>query len=318
VDSATVQFDSRLDRFLQSAHSPFPIWFALVLLVATAAMGEGDTHEISAHRPTVSDEFDNVEEMVVSAAHAPMLRGSVPRFTTVIEGKDLETTVSTSVADALRFVPGLQLTQAGARGGLADLSLRGLDPNHVVVLVDGVRMNDPTNSRGGSFDPTTLALVSIERIEVVPGSLSSVYGSDALAGVINIITRDTSPNAEPTASVRARGGRFHTANVAAQFDSGLAGVAGISIGAGFDTSRDPNSGGGYDGVSVKAKLNARLPLAIELEAFSRLHWSSARSFPDSSGGPELAGLRQLEDRDVREILFGLSLERELGREAHSS
>jgi vitamin B12 transporter len=63
---------------------------------------------------------------------------------------------------------------------------------------------------------------------------------------------------------------------------------------------------------VKAKLNARLPLAIELEAFSRLHWSSARSFPDSSGGPELAGLRQLEDRDVREILFGLSLERDLG------
>lgn len=65
-------------------------------------------------------------------------------------------------------------------------------------------------------------------------------------------------------------------------------------------------------MSAKAKLRVELPFSIGLEAFSRIHFSSARGFPESSGGPELAGLRELEDRDVREILFGVSLERDLG------
>jgi outer membrane cobalamin receptor len=252
------------------------------------------------------------EEMVVSASRSPRRRTSVPSFSTVLEGADLESSVSTGLADALRFAPGLQLTQDGARGGHASIALRGLDPNHVVVLVDGVRLNDPTNQRGGSFDPTTLALLQIDRVEVIRGSLSSIYGSDALAGVINVITREAGVDDAPTAFVRARGGRFHAGDVVAEASAGLAGVAGLSLGAAYDTFRDPNSDGGYDGLSWKAKLNMELPFSIDLEAFTRMNRSSFRSFPESSGGPELAGLRDLEDRDVREILFGLSLERPLG------
>ena len=286
-----------------------------LLLTAWAVALPGIAAEDDAETDTPISEpvdFDAAEEMIVSAARSERPLSSIPRFTTVLEGDDLESSVSTSLADALRFVPGLQLTQEGARGGRAALSLRGLDPNHVVVLIDGVRLNDPTNSRGGSFDPTTLALVDVERVEVIRGPLSSVYGSDALAGVINVITRKAKPGDEPTSSLRVRGGRFHAANVVAQASSGLGDVAGLSIGAAYDTFRDPNSDGGYDGLSVKAKLNTQLPFAIDLEAFTRLHASSARSFPESSGGPELAQLRELEDRDVREILFGLALDRELG------
>jgi iron complex outermembrane receptor protein/vitamin B12 transporter len=251
--------------------------------------------------------------MIVSATRSPRTRSSLPAFTTVLEGDDLETSVSMGLADALRFTPGLQLSQDGSRGGRASLSLRGLDPNHVVVLIDGVRLNDPTNSRGGAFDPTTLALVEIERVEIIRGPLSSVYGSDALAGVVNVISRKAGPGDAATASVRGRGGRFHAGNVVAEASSGLGKVGGISAGASFDTFRDPNSGGSYDGFNWKSKGTAELPLSLDLEAFARMNLSTASSYPQSSGGPELAGLRKLEDRDVRELLFGLSLERAVGR-----
>jgi vitamin B12 transporter len=281
---------------------------SLVASVPISVAAESDAPAGPAQAESTA--FDGAEEMIVSATRTPRSRGSVPNFTTVLEGKDLDTSVSTSLVDALRFVPGLQITQDGGRGGRASLSLRGLDPNHVIVLIDGVRLNDPTNSRGGSFDPTTLALVDIERVEIVRGSLSSVYGSDALAGVVNVITRDAEPDDDLQASLRARGGRFHTGNVVAQASSGLAGVAGLTIGAGLDTFRDPNSDGGYDGASLKAKLNTSLPLQVDFEAFTRIHKSSSRAFPESSGGPELATLREMEDRDVREILFGMAFDRD--------
>lgn len=252
------------------------------------------------------------EEMIVTGSRLPRVAATQPSFASVLEGEDLDTSISLSLDDALRFVPGLQVTQDGGRGGRAQIALRGLDPNHVVVLIDGVRLNDPTNPRGGAFDPTTLALLDIERVEVVRGPLSTVYGSDALAGAINIITRRGEPNAAPEMSVRVRGGRFHTGNAIAQARTGLGEHVGLSLGAALDTFRDPNSDGGYDGASLKAKLNATVPiLEIDVEAFTRIHQGSARSFPDSSGGSELAVLRSMEDRDIREILFGLSLERSL-------
>ena len=256
------------------------------------------------------DERPEPEEMIVTASRLPRVAATQPSFASVLDGAELDTGISTSLDDALRFVPGLQVTQEGARGGRSQVALRGLDPNHVVVLVDGVRLNDPTNPRGGAFDPTTLALLDIERVEVVRGPLSTVYGSDALAGAINIITRRGAPGQAPEMSVRARGGRFHAGNAIAQARTGLSEHVGLSLGAALDTSRDPNSDGGYDGASLKAKLNSSVPiLDVDVEAFTRIHQGSARSFPESSGGSELAVLRSMEDRDIREILFGLSLER---------
>ncbi len=281
----------------------FVAFLALLLHPADgAAQTEGDDSP-TGDRP-------ETEEMIVTGSRLPRVAATQPSFASVLEGADLDTSISTSLDDALRFVPGLQVTQEGARGGRSQVALRGLDPNHVVVLIDGVRLNDPTNPRGGAFDPTTLALLDIERVEVVRGPLSPVYGSDALAGAINIITRRGEPGEAPETSVRVRGGRFHTGNAIAQARTGLGAHVGLSLGAALDTFRDPNSDGGYDGASLKAKLNSTLPIVdIDVEAFTRIHQGSARSFPESSGGSELAVLRSMEDRDIREILFGFSLER---------
>ncbi len=262
--------------------------------------------EAAAPSPMTAD-----EEWIVSATRVPFADGRRPFQATALTGERLDAGISPSVVDALRFVPGLHVVQEGAPGGRAALSLRGLDPNHVVVLVDGVRVNDPTNSRGGSFDPSTLALVDIEKIEIVRGPLSSIHGADALAGVVQIVTRRVEADAPLRARARARGGRFHFGEVAGQASGGLGGVAGLSLGAAGSTSRDPSSDGGFDAGSLHAKLAVPLPAALDLEAFARLHGSSARGFPESSGGPELATLRAMEDRNTREVSAGAALTRTL-------
>ncbi len=253
--------------------------------------------------------FEDAEEMVVSGTPAPRPATSIPNATTVLEGDALEASLSLSLDEALRYVPGLQVTRQGGRGGRSELYLRGLDPNHVVVLVDGIRLNDPTNSRGGSFDPTTLALLDIERVEIVRGPLSTVYGSDALAGAINVITKQGRGGDEPEASVRVRGGRFESGSAVAQARAGIGERTGLSLGASIETFDDPESNGGYDGASLQGKLTSDLPLVGELELFTRVHRSSARGFPDSSGGGELALLPGMEDRNTREILVGARLAR---------
>ena len=167
----------------------------------------------------------------MSASRAPRSRAVIPNATTVLDGDRIEESLSLSLDDALRYVPGLQVTRQGGRGGRSELYLRGLDPNHVVVLVDGVRLNDPTNSRGGSFDPTTLALLDVEKVEIVRGPLSTVYGSDALAGAINVITRSGRPGEAPETSVRVRGGRFESGSAVAQGRTGIGKHLGLSLGA---------------------------------------------------------------------------------------
>lgn len=277
---------------------------ALACALAAAA---GGAAEDAAENP--ADAFDEAEEMIVSGTPAPRPLAMIPHATTVLEGEQLAESISLSLDDALRYVPGLQVTRQGGRGGRSELYLRGLDPNHVVVLVDGVRLNDPTNSRGGSFDPTTLALLDIEKVEIVRGPLSTVYGSDALAGAINVITRSGRPGEAPSASVRARGGRFESGNAVAQARSGLGDFFGLSLGAAIETFDDPESDGGYDGASIKAKLTSEIPRVGDLEVFTRIHRSSARGYPDSSGGGELAVLPTMEDRNTREILVGARLRR---------
>ncbi len=270
----------------------------LAVLSSAPAAHAADEPDSKAEPPT--------EVMVVSGSYAPQSAATIPIATTTIDGEVLDRTISLSLADALRFVPGLQLAVQGGRGGRAELRMRGLDPNHVVVLIDGIRLNDAANSRGGSFDPTTLALIDIERVEILRGPASAVYGSDGLAGAVNIITR-TGLDSEPEASVRLRGGRFHEGQAIAQARGGVGDHVGLSVGAALDTFRDPNSDGGFDGASLKARFDGRLPFGIESMLTTRLHESSARGFPDSSGGPELAQVRAMEDRQVREWLIGARL-----------
>lgn len=110
----------------------------------------------------------------------------VPNAVTVITGEEIASKRYTNVGDVLRAVPGLQVQSAGGLGKLTNVRIRGANPRQVQVLVDGTRMGSPAQ---GEFNFSDLSPDLIDRIEVVRGPQSTLYGADAIGGVINIITR---------------------------------------------------------------------------------------------------------------------------------
>jgi vitamin B12 transporter len=126
-----------------------------------------------------------LDSIVVTATRLAAPRSAVPAAVSVIEGAVLRASGVRFVADALRSVPGLAVVQTGSRGGLVSVFVRGAESDHVLVLVDGVAVNDP----GGAVDLASLTTADVERIEVVRGPASVLYGTDAAAGVIHVFTR---------------------------------------------------------------------------------------------------------------------------------
>ncbi len=129
----------------------------------------------------------------------------------VVNREEIDNSHVETFPDLLRQVPLLFVAQSGARGSLTTITLRGGKPNFTLVMYDGIPLNDITNILGGSYDFSTLSTDQIERIEVIRGPLSSLYGSDAVAGVINIIPRRGSGTTE--FQVGAEGGNFTTRDI---------------------------------------------------------------------------------------------------------
>ena len=127
-------------------------------------------------------------ETVVTATRIPTPTERLPAAVTVITRQDIEERGYQTLAEALRTVPGLRLVQEGGPGQRTSAFLRGSNSNHVLVLLDGVPVNDASEPNG-AFNFGNDLLGDIERIEVVRGPVSSLYGSGALGGVVNLITR---------------------------------------------------------------------------------------------------------------------------------
>lgn len=126
------------------------------------------------------------DEMIVTASRAEQSLDSVLAPVTVINRQQIEKSQANTVYDLLRQVPGVQLARRGGKGGSSGLFIRGTNSGHVLVLVDGVRFESATT---GEVAIESLGIDQIERIEVVRSPRSSLYGSDAIGGVIQIFTR---------------------------------------------------------------------------------------------------------------------------------
>ena len=135
----------------------------------------------------------NLDEVVVSAGLNPVDEEKVGRANTVITGKQLEQSQVKYVADALRMVPGVAVSRTGSYGGITSIRIRGAEANHVLVLVDGVEAAETSN---GSYDFSGLLVSDIDRIEILRGPQSALYGSDAVSGVISIFTKGGSRNSQ--------------------------------------------------------------------------------------------------------------------------
>ncbi|MBU1210978.1 MAG: TonB-dependent receptor [Alphaproteobacteria bacterium] len=146
----------------------------------------------------------------------PIEAGTIGNSVSVVTGEELQQRQVRTLADALRTVPGVAVNQSGAFGGLTEIRIRGSENNHALILIDGVEANDATN---GFFDFGSLLADDIERIEVIRGPQSGIWGSNALAGVVNIVTR-SGRNEPLTATASAEAGGFDTRQLSASVRGG--------------------------------------------------------------------------------------------------
>jgi len=151
-----------------------------ILLCTTAAFGPA----IAATGDDNSQELDNI---IVTASRSPLAKVNVGSSTTVITYQQIQRRQARYVTDLLRSVPGFSVSHSGTTGSQTQVRVRGAEANHVLVLIDGVRANDPAG--GDEFRWELLSTNNVERIEIVRGPQSSLWGSDAVAAVVNVISR---------------------------------------------------------------------------------------------------------------------------------
>ena len=177
-------------------------------------------------------------DIAVTATRIPTLIEQIPAGVTVITRETIDERGYTTLVDALSAVPGLRVVQSGGPGGNASVFLRGTNSNHVLVLRDGVPISDPSDP-GAAFNFGVDTLADVARIEVVRGPMSALYGSGAIGGVINLITRHGAGAATGTVELAVGAPRALVAN------AGLSGSTGrfdyrLNLGTqalrGFDTT----------------------------------------------------------------------------------
>jgi outer membrane cobalamin receptor len=154
------------------------------------------------------------ESVVVSAAQVEVPLSTTSSSVSVITGEELKARQVESVADALRLVPGLTVAASGGRGAITSVFPRGGESDYSLVLVDGVE----ANAFGGGFDFAHLPIVNIDRIEIVRGPQSALFGSNAIGSVIRVITKHGGP---PTADASFEGGGFGTTRATAATSGGI-------------------------------------------------------------------------------------------------
>ena len=270
------------------------------LFLAVAPSVSAQTTDVSAR---------DLDTLVVTGTRLRDDLSRVPNSTTVIDLETIEARRDASVVDLLRAVPGVQITQYGGRGGLTSLFVRGSEPNFTVVMIDGIKVNDPNNTRGGSFDFSTLHVNDIERIEIVRGPQSSIYGSDALAGVINIFTKRGTRDFEVTVDAEAGRDDYYRGGVGL---SGPVGESGdFSLRAGYVDDGDPVEGNDFTSTAVTGKLFVNPLEDMTVRLSGRYTDSDAESFPEDSGGPEYAVIRDTDDRDSEDFAIGADMTWEL-------
>lgn len=155
--------------------------------------------------PAKKEEAQKLTPVVVTATRIPQPISEIGTTITVVEDPQIQEQKIQQVANVLRQVPGVQVTQSGSPGAVTDVSIRGATPSQTLVLVDGVEVNAGAT---GSFDLSHLTTDNLDRIEILRGAGGSLYGSQAIGGVVNVLSQEG--DGPPTASLLSGGGNRAT------------------------------------------------------------------------------------------------------------
>jgi vitamin B12 transporter len=261
----------------------------------------------------VTDTAYSLENVLVTGALSP--RAELTSSVSVLDAQQIQALNKRTLADVLKTLPGILVEEQGGAGGLTAVSIRGGESNFTLVLLDGVPVNDPTNFRGGGFDFANLNSALVERIELVRGAQSAVYGSDALAGVINIITRQ--PEGGHIQDVRAEWGQngFSDYGISAL---GKAQSVEYTLELSARDDGDAVEGSRRDSELANVRLAWQLSPTQRLTANYRYLDGERSSYPEQSGGPEHALFDDLDESDYEDRVMALRWEAKFGEAWHSA
>lgn len=248
------------------------------VLISTAALAALACPAAASEAPT------EVDEIVVTAARLPAPLAATPGAR-VIDAEEIGARGAVFAADVLADVPGLSLYRNGAFGGVTSVRMRGAAADKTLVLVDGVAVNDPSHPTG-AYDFAGLDLGDIERIEILSGPQGSLWGSDAIGGVIAFITREPEGfRAELEAGSLDTARLSASAGVAREaWAVGLTAASFTTEGVSRADARDGNvETDGFDNRTVG--LSGRLRLAPRIELDARYRFSGSRTELDGYPAP---------------------------------
>ena len=258
---------------------------------------------LQAHAAWSQQEEDafRLDPLIVTATRSAERLSQTTRSVTVVSAEDITAQGARTVVDALRSVPGLDIRRTGAVGGTTSLFTRGAESDHTLVLIDGVKMN----LTGGANEIAHLSVDNIERIEVVRGPASTLYGSTAVGGVVHIITkRGGGPLG---ASLSAGGGSFNTHSQRASLNVGTT-WGGLSVSASqLDTDGHLAFNNQYDNASLSLRADLSPDEDTNLDLTLR-YTDSEYHFPTDGTGA-LTRRHQFSTR--RETVLGLRAARAL-------
>lgn len=267
------------------------------LVVAVAPLAPMDA--AWAQQPVAA--ADSADKVVITGTRLPITPSGLAQTITVVDDKEIQVTSPARIEDLLSRIPGVFVDRAGT-GGFSSLYLRGAESSHVLIMIDGVKVNDPTTTRGSAYDLSSIDVQQLDRVEVLRGPASAIYGADALAGVVNFISK--------RARLSGVSGSVYGAMGQDQYQR-----AGGSASAGNDTVQaGVNAGYSYEGSGVDAAylrlntysgtLRLRAQESIDAELFGYRTERTGGAFPDDSGGSRLAVNRELTLRDSIDSVYG--------------
>jgi vitamin B12 transporter len=222
---------------------------------------------------------DTNQEIVVTANRMPMPVSLIGSSVTVITAQQIKESQQSSVSALLRTVPGLTVVKSGGPGGSTSVFIRGANSDQTMVMIDGVEVNDPISPNHG-YDFANLSLNNIQRIEIIRGPQSTLYGSNAMGGVINIITKKGKKGHH--ANLKVEAGSYRTFNQALNV-SGATQKLNYSLGvshlrtAGISAASSKNGNSerdNYSDLDVSSRVNFIASDQLDFDAI--LHWNTAR------------------------------------------
>ncbi len=260
------------------------------------------------------DADDSLNEIVVVANRAPEPLSKVGNSVTVLDQQAIQDSQKVDMSTLLATTPGITFSRNGGPGNTTSVYIRGADSDHTVVLIDGVVLNDPSLI-GGNFDFGNLLVGDISRVEILRGAQSTLYGSQAIGGVINIITTEPQPGLG--ADVQAEGGSLGTGMVKAgigdKADNWSFRLGGTYYATDSIASLDKRYGGTNSdrvfttptAVSGRAIYDFTSDVQLDLRAY----WTESRVFYDGYPPPDYVLANYTQYEDVRQLFdyTGLNL-----------